>query len=147
MAAVPSHRCALSHATYAHPPVLRMPPTSVRHMAVQFSRIQLEAHAKRPAKSSTNCCKGRSLQHICMAVMVSIARAPACSTYAWLLWWVQGFGAVRELENVATESGDKPTHECFIKDCGELPPGADLSPPKQVNPWNSRDWGLRLELP
>jgi len=39
---------------------------------------------------------------------------------------------VRELENVATEEGDKPTHECYIKDCGELPPGADLCPPAQV---------------
>ncbi len=39
---------------------------------------------------------------------------------------------VRELENVATEEGDKPTHECYIKDCGELPPGADLYPPAQV---------------
>ena len=46
------------------------------------------------------------------------------------LW--QGYGAVRELENVATDSGDKPTHECFIKDCGELPPGASTNPPLQV---------------
>ncbi len=37
---------------------------------------------------------------------------------------------MRELENVATEEGDKPTHD--IKDCGELPPGADLYPPTQV---------------
>lgn len=44
---------------------------------------------------------------------------------------LQGYGVVRELENVATEEGDKPTHECFIKDCGQLPPGTDLSPPQQ----------------
>lgn len=46
----------------------------------------------------------------------------------------QGYGVVRELENVATEEGDKPTHECFIKDCGELPSDADLTPPAQVCP-------------
>lgn len=44
---------------------------------------------------------------------------------------LRGYGVVRELENVATEEGDKPTHECYIKDCGELPPGADLCPPSQ----------------
>ncbi len=44
----------------------------------------------------------------------------------------QGYGVVRELENVATEEGDKPTHECYIKDCGELPSGADFYPPTQV---------------
>lgn len=44
----------------------------------------------------------------------------------------QGYGVVRELENVATEEGDKPTHECFVKDCGELPSDADLTPPAQV---------------
>lgn len=44
---------------------------------------------------------------------------------------LQGYGAVRELENVATDSGDKPTHECFIKDCGQLAPGASTAPPLQ----------------
>ena len=49
-----------------------------------------------------------------------------------LLRGEQGYGVVRELENVATEEGDKPTHECFIKDCGELPSDDDLTPPAQV---------------
>ena len=52
-------------------------------------------------------------------------------TFWWQLW--QGYGAVRELENVATDSGDKPTHECFIKDCGQLAPGASTAPPLQVS--------------
>ena len=44
----------------------------------------------------------------------------------------QGYGVVRELENVATEESDKPTHECFIRDCGVLGADADLSPTQEV---------------
>ena len=61
---------------------------------------------------------------------------------------------MRELEGVATESGDKPTHECFIKDCGELPAGASLKPPLQVRStsgdcvffaaWNGCDWDQEM---
>ena len=46
----------------------------------------------------------------------------------------QGYGVVRELEGVATEESDKPTHDCFIKDCGVLEANADLSPPHEVGP-------------
>ena len=41
---------------------------------------------------------------------------------------------MRELESVATEASDKPTYECFIKDCGVLAANADLSPPQEVSP-------------
>lgn len=45
---------------------------------------------------------------------------------------VQGYGVVRELENAATEEDDKPTHECLIKDCGQLSSDSDLTTPSQV---------------
>ena len=46
----------------------------------------------------------------------------------------QGYGVVRELEGVATEASDKPTYDCFIKECGVLEGNADLSPPLEVSP-------------
>lgn len=55
-------------------------------------------------------------------------------------WRDQGYGVVRELENAATEQSDKPTHECLIKDCGQLPSDTDLSSPSQVTlPCNKSD--------
>ena len=45
---------------------------------------------------------------------------------------LQGYGVVRELENAATEQNDKPTHECIIHDCGQLPSDAELATPSLV---------------
>lgn len=62
--------------------------------------------------------------HCLQVVFVDHSVALAC----------QGYGVVRELESVATEASDKPTYDCFIKDCGELEANADLSPPQEVSP-------------
>ena len=45
----------------------------------------------------------------------------------------QGYGVVRELETVATEASDKPTYDCFIRECGQLEANADLSPSQEVS--------------
>ena len=59
----------------------------------------------------------------------------------------QGYGVVRELEGVATEESDKPTHDCFIKDCGVLEANADLSPPHEVGPATLLHLAPRLAFP